>query len=66
VLWINGFDTGQGAVDVDFIWENWVEEQEKERVTRVEELDEVEWGMLAMHYCAAWGWRAASSPEMEG
>ncbi|KAL1963885.1 hypothetical protein VTN77DRAFT_7691 [Rasamsonia byssochlamydoides] len=53
----HGFDAGQGAADVDFIWENWVSEAEKERVARLEMLDEVEeWKLLAQHYCVAWGW----------
>lgn len=57
-LRIHSFEAGQGAADVDFIWENWIDEQEKERVARVEMLDEVEeWRMLARHYCVAWGWR---------
>ena len=46
-LRIHGFEAGQGAADVDFIWENWIDEREKERVARVEMLDEVEeWRML--------------------
>lgn len=53
-----GFDRGQEAADVDFIWERWVSENEKERVARLEMLDEMEeWRLLARHYCIAWGWR---------
>lgn len=53
-----GFDSGQGAADVDFIWERWISEQDKERVAGLEMLDEVEeWQLLARHYCVAWGWR---------
>lgn len=53
-----GFRSGQGAADVDFIWEEWVSGDEKERVAALEMLDEVEeWRMLARHYCVAWGWR---------
>ena len=53
-----GFYDGQKSADVDFIWENWIVEDEKERVARLEMLDEVEeWRMLAQHYCVAWGWR---------
>ncbi|KAI9710870.1 MAG: hypothetical protein M1812_007322 [Candelaria pacifica] len=55
---IMGFDSGQGAADIDFIWEQWVSQGEKERVAGLEMLDEVEeWRMLARHYCVAWGWR---------
>lgn len=53
-----GFGSGQAAADIDFIWERWVDEEEKERVASVEMLDEVEeWQLLARHYCIAWGWR---------
>ncbi|KKA20186.1 Leucine carboxyl methyltransferase 1 [Rasamsonia emersonii CBS 393.64] len=54
----HGFDAGQGAADVDLIWEHWVSDAEKERVARLEMLDEMEeWKLLAQHYCVAWGWR---------
>jgi len=53
-----GLKDGGGAVDVDFVMSRWVSEHERERVDRVEMLDEVEeWTMLAQHYCVAWGWR---------
>lgn len=53
-----GFTAGQGAADVDFLWEKWVKEDEKDHVKRLEMLDEVEeWKLLATHYCCAWGWR---------
>ncbi|KAL2844216.1 S-adenosyl-L-methionine-dependent methyltransferase [Aspergillus pseudodeflectus] len=56
-----GFDTGQAAADVDFLWERWVNEEEKERVAGLEMLDEMEeWKLLAQHYCVAWGWREGS------
>lgn len=52
-----GFDR-QGVADVEFLWERWVREEEKERVSRLEMLDEMEeWQLLARHYCVAWGWR---------
>ncbi|KAL4895805.1 leucine carboxyl methyltransferase superfamily [Aspergillus ambiguus] len=55
-----GFDGGQAAADVDFLWERWVSETEKERVAGLEMLDEMEeWQLLARHYCVAWGWRGA-------
>ncbi|MCJ1357418.1 MAG: carboxy methyl transferase for protein phosphatase 2A [Icmadophila ericetorum] len=54
----HGFSDGQEALDVNTIYEQWVEEHEKERVSSVEMLDEVEeWILLAKHYCVAWGWR---------
>jgi [phosphatase 2A protein]-leucine-carboxy methyltransferase len=53
-----GFGTGQAAADIDFIWERWVNEEEKERVASLEMLDEMEeWRLLARHYCISWGWR---------
>ncbi|KAL4795338.1 leucine carboxyl methyltransferase 1 [Aspergillus venezuelensis] len=57
-----GFDGGQAAADVDFLWERWVAEEEKERVAGLEMLDEMEeWKLLAQHYCVAWGWREGST-----
>lgn len=53
-----GLNTGQAAGDIDFIWQQWVSEEEKERVAGLEMLDEMEeWRLLAGHYCIAWGWR---------
>lgn len=53
-----GFTGGQAAGDVDWIWENWVSAKEKERLSRLEMLDEVEeWKLLAEHYCVVWGWK---------
>ncbi|CBF88905.1 protein C-terminal leucine carboxyl O-methyltransferase ppm1 [Aspergillus nidulans FGSC A4] len=58
----HGFNGGQAAADVDFLWERWVAEEEKERVAALEMLDEVEeWKLLAQHYCVAWGWRKGST-----
>ncbi|KAL4750685.1 leucine carboxyl methyltransferase 1 [Aspergillus terricola var. indicus] len=58
----HGFNGGQAAADVDFLWERWVTEDEKERVAGLEMLDEVEeWKLLAQHYCVAWGWREGST-----
>lgn len=57
----HGFDAGQAAVDVEFLWQRWVSEAEKERVAGLEMLDEMEeWQLLARHYCVAWGWRDCS------
>ncbi|KAL6231324.1 leucine carboxyl methyltransferase 1 [Aspergillus navahoensis] len=58
----HGFNGGQAAADVDFLWERWVAEEEKERVAGLEMLDEMEeWNLLAQHYCVAWGWREGST-----
>ncbi|OLN88066.1 Leucine carboxyl methyltransferase 1 [Colletotrichum chlorophyti] len=46
------------ALTVERIWERWVSSEEKERVDRLEGLDEVEeWKLLADHYIVAWAWR---------
>jgi [phosphatase 2A protein]-leucine-carboxy methyltransferase len=58
-LRLAGFDK-QGARDVHQIWESeqWIPESERERVEKLEWLDEVEeWKLLASHYCVAWGWK---------
>ena len=53
-----GFSSGQRAVDIDWLWENWIMPEERERVDELEGLDEVEeWKLLAGHYGVAWGWR---------
>jgi len=59
-LRLAGFVDGQGARDVHQIWasNDWVAATERERVERLEWLDEVEeWKLLASHYCVAWGWK---------
>jgi [phosphatase 2A protein]-leucine-carboxy methyltransferase len=49
---------GAQAVDIDFIWGRWIDENEKDRVEKLEWMDEVEeFVLLAKHYCVAWGWR---------
>ena len=59
--------TGQGAVDIDFIWSHWISEAEKERVAALEMLDEIEeWRLLAQHYCVAWGWRDGGNSKNFG
>jgi [phosphatase 2A protein]-leucine-carboxy methyltransferase len=66
-LKVRGFSGGQQAADVDFLWEVWVGGGEKERVKRLEMLDELEeWRLLARHYCVAWGWRGTGLIEREG
>lgn len=60
-LRLAGFDK-QGARDVHQLWESdqWISESERERVEKLEWLDEVEeWKLLASHYCVAWGWKGA-------
>jgi [phosphatase 2A protein]-leucine-carboxy methyltransferase len=54
----DGFVDGARAADTNWIWSNWVSENEKERVAGLEMLDELEeLEMLLKHYCVAWGWR---------
>lgn len=62
-----GFAHGHAAADVAFIHDNWVDEGERERIARLEMLDEVEeWQLLARHYCIAWGWREDAGGVFEG
>ncbi|KAF7185586.1 Leucine carboxyl methyltransferase 1 [Pseudocercospora fuligena] len=59
-LRLAGFGDGQGARDVYQLFEHddWVSKDERERIEKLEWLDEVEeWKLLARHYCVAWGWR---------
>ncbi|KAF8468792.1 S-adenosyl-L-methionine-dependent methyltransferase [Kalaharituber pfeilii] len=65
-LRVLGFKGGQASGDVDWIWETWVSQNEKERLARLEMLDEVEeWKLLAKHYCVVWGWADADGNEVE-
>ena len=49
---------GVEAITVESVWEKWVDAEEKQRVDRLEGLDEVEeWVLLARHYAVAWGGR---------
>ncbi|PSR80448.1 S-adenosyl-L-methionine-dependent methyltransferase [Coniella lustricola] len=52
-----GFENiAQGTIDS--LWNTWVPLEEKERLDRLEGLDEVEeWHLLAAHYIVAWGSR---------
>jgi [phosphatase 2A protein]-leucine-carboxy methyltransferase len=60
----HGLGSCQAAADIDFIWERWVSEEEKDRVASLEMLDEMEeWQLLARHYCIAWGWRDGNDAE---
>lgn len=59
-----GFTEGREALDVDAIYEKWVGEEEKDRVNKLEMLDEIEeWRLLARHYCVAWGWKTGKMEE---
>ncbi|KAF1942477.1 leucine carboxyl methyltransferase [Clathrospora elynae] len=53
-----GFTDGAKVADTNTIWRGWISEEEKERIARLEFLDELEeLEMLLRHYCVAWGWR---------
>jgi [phosphatase 2A protein]-leucine-carboxy methyltransferase len=53
-----GFKDGAKVADTNTIWRGWIDEDEKERISRLEFLDELEeLEMLLRHYCVAWGWR---------
>lgn len=48
---------GQKAQTVEDIWKKWIPEEERQRLDRLEGLDEVEeWELLARHYGVVWGW----------
>ncbi|KAG6008353.1 hypothetical protein E4U21_004557 [Claviceps maximensis] len=52
-----GFES-TGYATIENAWETWVSQQERERVDRLEGLDEVEeWKLLAAHYVVVWGTR---------
>ncbi|KAK6349957.1 carboxy methyl transferase for protein phosphatase 2A [Orbilia brochopaga] len=58
-----GFKSGMGACDVNYIHDNWIDAEERERIDKLELLDErEEWVLLAKHYCIAWGWLENGSP----
>jgi len=66
-LKVLGFKGGQAAGDIDWIWESWIRQSEKERLARLEMLDEVEeWKLLARHYCVVWGWKNGEGEEGTG
>lgn len=47
------------AEDINSIWSSWISQDEKDRVEKLEWMDEVEeFVLLAQHYCIAWGWRS--------
>jgi [phosphatase 2A protein]-leucine-carboxy methyltransferase len=53
-----GFTDCCDAADICFVHDKWLNQSERDRIARLELLDEVEeWNMLAKHYCVAWGWR---------
>ncbi|KAF2724310.1 leucine carboxyl methyltransferase [Polychaeton citri CBS 116435] len=59
-LQMAGFDDKQGARDIHQIWtdNDWISEAERERVEKLEWLDEVEeWELIGSHYCVTWGWK---------
>jgi len=59
----HGF-SGKGGADVKRLWETGVNEVEKERISCLEMMDEVEeWNLLASHYCVIWGWRGGEDKE---
>ena len=52
-----GLDSSAAAT-INTLWDKGVNEIEKERVSKLEMVDEVEeWELLADHYCVAWGWK---------
>ena len=55
------------AADVEYLWEHWTGEDEKQRVAALEMVDEVEeWQLLAQHYCVVWGRRSEHDETWTG
>lgn len=51
-----GFDAR--AMDIEHVWKQWIKQEEKDRIDKLEWMDEVEeFLLLAEHYCISWGWR---------
>lgn len=52
------FVDGQSGADVEWLFQNWLNQEEKDRVGKCEMLDEMEeWVLLGRHYAVCWGWR---------
>ncbi|TLD18364.1 putative leucine carboxyl methyltransferase superfamily [Venturia nashicola] len=52
------FVDGQNGADVEWLFQNWLDQEEKDRVGKCEMLDEMEeWILLGRHYAVCWGWR---------
>ncbi|TWU76546.1 carboxy methyl transferase for protein phosphatase 2A [Metarhizium rileyi] len=50
-----------GYATIEDTWDTWVDHDERERVDRLEGLDEIEeWKLLAAHYVVVWGARGAT------
>lgn len=48
------------------VWKRWVGEAERERVEKLEWLDEVEeMEILGGQWCVAWGWRGGGDDDKE-
>ncbi|EMC95851.1 hypothetical protein BAUCODRAFT_71209 [Baudoinia panamericana UAMH 10762] len=65
-LRLAGLSDGQAARDVLQLYDDddWMAPEERERIEKLEWLDEVEeWQLLASHYCVAWGWRGEAFGE---
>jgi [phosphatase 2A protein]-leucine-carboxy methyltransferase len=57
-----GFEHGQNGADMLWLWQNWVDEREKDRIVTLELMDELEeWQLLAEHYLITWGWRESGT-----
>ncbi|KAK4937209.1 carboxy methyl transferase for protein phosphatase 2A [Elasticomyces elasticus] len=62
----DGTTGGSEAVDIEFIWREWIPTEEKERVEGLEWMDEVEeFVLFAKHYCISWGWRGYQGSESD-
>lgn len=49
---------GRNGASVKWLWDHWVGQEEKQRLSGLEMFDEVEeWDMLASHYAVTWAWK---------
>jgi len=58
------FDMFQEGASIDWLWENWIADDEKVRLSRLQMFDEEEeWKMLASHYLVCWAAREAKKDD---
>jgi hypothetical protein len=52
------FSQHQNGATISWLWKNWVSNEEKARLSKIEMIDEVEeWELLSSHYLVMWGYR---------
>ncbi|KAI8059468.1 S-adenosyl-L-methionine-dependent methyltransferase [Gongronella butleri] len=57
--------TAAKATDMNYIHDTWMDAADRQRIGRLEFLDELEeWKLIASHYCVAWAYKSAK-PEFQ-